>query len=184
MTSELVERAKRGDHEAFDAIATGAYQRLYGVATRILRDQYDAEDAVQDALLHAWRDIRGLRDPDRLDAWLHRLLVNACTDQARRSKRRVREAVVDAIDQADPTDEIARVGDRDELERAFLRLSVDQRAALVLTHYVGMSAADVADVLGIRSGAVYVRVHRGSRAMRRVLTNQAADVATAPELGR
>ena len=184
MTSELVERAQRGDHEAFDALATGAYHRLYACASRILRDPYGAEDAVQDALLHAWRDIRGLRDRDRFDAWLHRLLVNACNDQARRAKRHVTEVAVDTMERPDPVDEISRVGDRDELERAFLQLSVEQRAALVLTHYVGMPAAEVAEVLGIASGAVYVRVHRGSRAMRNVLAHNGPDTMPATEHDR
>ena len=89
LTSELVERAQRGDHEAFDALATAAYHRLYAIARRILRDGYAAEDAVQDALVKAWRELRGLRDPVAFDAWLNRLLVNACRDQARRTRRRV-----------------------------------------------------------------------------------------------
>ena len=178
MTSELVERAQRRDHEAFDALATGAYHRLYAVARRILRDGYAAEDAVQDTLLRAWREIRGLRDPDRFDAWIHRLLVNACIDQARRAKRRLPDVAVDTIERPDPTDEIGRIGDRDEIERAFLRLTVDQRAALVLTHYLGLSAQEVADILGIQSGAVYVRVHRGSRVMRDALTDGPATAAT------
>ena len=88
MTSDLVERAQRGDHEAFDALASAAYHRLYAIAMRILRDGYAAEDAVQDALVRAWRDLRALRDADALDAWLNRLLVNACRDQARRTRRR------------------------------------------------------------------------------------------------
>ena len=144
MTVELVERAQRGDHEAFDVLATAAYHRLYAIARRILRDGYAAEDAVQDALVRAWRDLRSLRDPDRFDAWLHRLLVNACHDQVRRTRRR--PVAVEGID-ADPGGPEAGFGavvDRDELERAFLGLSVDQRAALVLTHYVGMSAVEVA----------------------------------------
>ena len=81
MTSDLVERAQRGDHEAFDALAAGAVHRLYAVARRILRDPYAAEDAVQDTLVRAWRDLPALRDRDRFDAWLHRLLVHACSDQ-------------------------------------------------------------------------------------------------------
>jgi RNA polymerase sigma factor (sigma-70 family) len=77
VSSDLVERAQRGDHEAFAALATAAYHRLYAIARRILRDGYAAEDAVQDAIVKAWREIRGLRDPGAFDAWLHRLLVSA-----------------------------------------------------------------------------------------------------------
>src|SRR6476646_9415903 len=106
LTSELVERAQRGDHEAFDALATAAYHRLYAIARRILRDGYAAEDAVQDALVNAWRNLRGLRDPERFDAWLHRLLVNACKDQVRRRQRRPIEVPVLPIDHETSIDDL------------------------------------------------------------------------------
>src|SRR6187431_1207667 len=166
VTAELVERAQRGDHEAFDALASAAYHRLYAIARRILRDGYAAEDAVQDALVKAWREIRGLRDPGAFDAWLHRLLVNACRDNARRSRRRVIELPELPIEREEPRDDLAQLVDRDELERAFLELSVEHRAVLVLTHYVGLPAHEVARILGIPTGTVYSRLHHGARAMR------------------
>jgi RNA polymerase sigma-70 factor, ECF subfamily len=183
VTTELVERAQRGDHEAFDALATAAYHRLYAIARRILRDGYAAEDVVQDALIRAWRDLRGLRDRERFDAWLHRLLVHACADQARRSRRRL-EMTVDMIDRPDDADEIARVADRDEIERAFLELTIEHRSVLVLTHYVGLPAAEVAEILGIPTGTVYSRLHHGSRAMRASLGRQTSVPVTASEHGR
>ena len=152
MTSDLVERAQRGDHEAFDALATAAYHRLYAIARRILRDGYAAEDAVQDALVKAWREIQGLRDPAAFDAWLHRLLVNACHDNARRTRRRPIELPALPIDREEPRDDLAQLADRDELERAFLELSVEHRAVLVLTHYVGLPAPEVARSWGSRRG--------------------------------
>jgi len=166
VTSELVERAQRGDREAFDVLMGAAYHRLYAIARRILRDGYAAEDAVQDALVRAWRDLRGLRDRDRFDAWLHRLLVNACQDQVRRRGRRRLEVAVVAIEDAVGEDHIGQLIDRDELERAFLRLPVQQRAALVLTHYIGLSGSEVAAILGIPAGTVYSRLHYGAEAMR------------------
>ena len=169
LTSELVERAQRGDHEAFDALATAAYHRLYAIARRILRDGYAAEDAVQDALVNAWRNLRTLRDLDRFDAWLNSLLVNACRDQVRRARRRPFEVPVLTIDQPTLEDRLSQLVDRDELERAFLQLSVEQRAALVLTHYVGLSAAEVGGILGIPVGTVYSRLHYGARTMRDAL---------------
>jgi RNA polymerase sigma-70 factor (ECF subfamily) len=184
LTSELVERAQRGDHEAFDDLATAAYHRLYAVARRILRDGYAAEDAVQDALVRAWRDIRGLRDRDRFDAWLHRLLVHACADQVRRSRRRRFEVSVDTIDRPDPHDGVALLGVRDEIERAFLALSVEHRAVLVLTHYVGLPAPEIAKILGIPVGTVYSRIHHGTRAMRTSLSATPAEPTTIPEPGR
>ena len=184
LTSELVERAQRGDHEAFDALATAAYHRLYAIARRILRDGYAAEDAVQDALVRAWRDLRGLRDRDRFDAWLNRLLVHACADHVRRDRRRPLEVMVDPIDRPDPQDDVARVGDRDEIERAFLKLSVEHRAVLVLTHYVGLSAPEIASILGIPVGTVYSRIHHGTRQMRSSLASAAPLPEPTPEHGR
>ncbi len=184
MTSELVERAQRGDHEAFDALATAAYHRLYAVARRILRDGYVAEDAVQDALVRAWRDLRGLRDPDRFDAWLHRLLVHACTDQARRSRRQPMTVAIEPIDRADPRDELTRLVDRDEIERAFVALSVEHRAVLVLTHYVELPAPEIARILGIPVGTVASRIHYGTRAMRSSMDRASSMLAPNPEHGR
>jgi RNA polymerase sigma-70 factor (ECF subfamily) len=184
VTTELVERAQRGDHEAFDVLATAAYHRLYAIARRILRDGYAAEDAVQDALIRAWRDLRGLRDRERFDAWLHRLLIHACADQARRSRRRRLEITVDLIDRPSDADDLAQIADREEIERAFLDLTVEHRSVLVLTHYVGLPAAEVAGILGIPTGTVYSRLHHGSRAMRASLGRQTSVPVTASEHGR
>lgn len=184
MTSELVERAQRGDHEAFDDLATAAYHRLYAIARRILRDGYAAEDAVQDALIRAWRDLRSLRDRDRFDAWLHRLLVHACADHVRRTRRRPLEVTIDAIDRPDPQDDVRRIVDRDEIERAFLQLSVQHRAVLVMTHYEGLPAPEIASILGIPVGTVYSRIHHGTRQMRISLVGSSAMPESTPEQGR
>ena len=184
MTSELVERAQRGDHEAFDALASAAYHRLYAIARRILRDGYAAEDAVQDTLVKAWRDMRGLRDPEAFDAWLHRLLVNACRDQVRRRNRRPLEVDIPNLERAAPGDDMARLADRDEIERAFLDLSVEHRAVLVLTHYLGLSGPEVAAILRIPPGTVHSRLHYGSQAMRAALSRPPMLSTTAPEPGR
>jgi RNA polymerase sigma-70 factor (ECF subfamily) len=166
---DLVERAQRGDHAAFDELATGSYHRLYAIARRILRDEYAAQDAVQDTLVRAWRDLPGLRDRARYDAWLHRLLVHACADQARRDRRH-RAVVADLqVDLAAPGDDAGLVADRDELERAFLQLTLEHRAVLVLVHYAGMSAPEVARILGVPPGTVYSRLHYGTRLMRQIL---------------
>lgn len=184
MTSELVERAQRGDHEAFDDLATAAYHRLYAIARRILRDGYAAEDAVQDALVRAWRDLRGLRDRDRFDAWLHRLLVRACADHVRRTRRHRLEVTIETIDRPDPQDDVGRIVDRDEIERAFLQLSVEHRAVLVLTHYAGLPAPEIATILGIPVGTVYSRIHHGTRVMRTSLVGSSSMPEPTPEQGR
>ncbi|MEA2576497.1 MAG: hypothetical protein QOD78_85 [Chloroflexota bacterium] len=184
MTSDLVERAQRGDHDAFDALAGAAYHRLYAIARRILRDGYAAEDAVQDALVKAWRDVRGLRDPGAFEAWLHRLLVNACHDQVRRTRRRPIEVLALPIDREEPRDDFAQLADRDELEQAFLQLTIEHRAVLVLTHYVGLPATEVSRILGIPPGTVASRLHYGARAMRAALGRSDVAPTTIPEPGR
>ena len=83
MQRELVERAQQGDHDAFETPAGAAIRRLDTAARLVLRDPDWAKDAVQEALVRAWRNLPGLRDPDRFDAWLHRLLVRACYDELR-----------------------------------------------------------------------------------------------------
>ena len=84
---ELVERARRGDREAFAVLADGAVDRLYAIARLSLRDTELAEDATQDALVRAWRDLPTLRDVERFDAWLYRLIIRSCTDLARHRQR-------------------------------------------------------------------------------------------------
>ena len=170
MSSDLVERAQRGDREAFDAVAAAAYDRLYAVSRRILRDGYAAEDVVQETLIRAWRDLPGLREPQRFDAWLHRVLIRACQDHVRAQRRRPPQVVVLDIDGPVQTDAIARLADRDQLERGFLQLSVDHRVVLVLTHYVGLRAPEIAAILEISAGTVYSRLHYAVLAMRAALS--------------
>jgi RNA polymerase sigma-70 factor, ECF subfamily len=185
LRTDLVLRAQGGDRQAFDALATALYDRLYAVARRILRDGHAAEDAVQDALIRAWRDLRSLRDPDRFEAWMHRLLVNACHDLGRRSRRIEGRVQALDFDRSDPTDDYATVRDRDELERAFLQLSVEHRAVLVLTHYVGLPAGEVGRMLGIPQGTVYSRIHHGTRKLRAVMAQRAPEGSgVAPERAR
>lgn len=160
----LVEQAARGDRDAFDALMTDALDRLYAIARLILRDADLAEDAVQEALIHCWRELPRLRDSQRFDAWLHRLLVNAATDQYRR-RRRFHAAVSVIQDRIEP-DFAPDVAMRDELQTAFERLRVEHRAALALHHYVGLSVAEIADALDIPSGTAKSRLHYATQAMR------------------
>ena len=162
--------AQAGERESFDRLATAMYDRLYAVAFRILRDSYAAEEAVQESLIRGWRQLRSLRDPTRFEAWMHRLLINSCHDQGRRARRFAVEIGDVSFDRSDPTDDFASVVNIDELERGFLHLPIEHRAVLVLTHYVGMSAPEVSQVLGIPVGTVYLRIHYGVRAMRVALS--------------
>ena len=173
MHRDLVERAMAGDHDAFSELARVSIGRLYVVARLILRDDKGAEDATQEALLAAWRRLDGLRDPDRFEAWLHRLLVNACYREARRGRRRGSiEVHVDplAMPEAPGANDLGiDVAVRDQLERGFRRLDVDQRTVLVMHYYLGFSLDDAALVLGIPPGTVRSRLHRATAAMRNAL---------------
>jgi RNA polymerase sigma-70 factor (ECF subfamily) len=169
MRRDLVERAMTGDHDAFAELARVTTGRLFVVARLILRDDAAAEDAAQEALVAAWRHIRGLRDPDRFDAWLHRLLVNACHREAgRRQRRRTMEVYVPSFDVPEPDPNLGLL-DRDQLERGFRRLDMDQRAVLVLHHYAGLPLDEIAQALGVPPGTVRSRLHRATRAMRAAL---------------
>lgn len=161
-------RRRGGDHEAFEALAISAGDRLFAIARLVLRDVDLAQDAVQDALIQAWSALPGLRDPDRFDAWLRRLIVNACADQARRQRRRSAEIRVIGAD-ASREDETRFVADRDQLERGFRRLKPEQRVVVVLHHYVGLTVAEVADTLGIPMGTAKSRLHHAMASLRAAL---------------
>ena len=144
----------------------------------MLRDADRATDAVQNALVRAWRDLPTLRDPDRFDAWLRRLLVNACIDEMRRTRRsRFDVDVTDLSDQPATADAVSRIADRDQLERGFRRLEPEERAVIVLHHYLDLPLPDVAATLGIPLGTAKSRLYRGLRLMRAALD---ADLATGP----
>lgn len=168
MQRELVEQAIGGDHDAFAELVRLSSRKLYAVAVLILRDQTRAEDATQEALVAAWRDLAGLRDPDRFDAWLHRVLVRECYREARKQRRRIEvEGQVRPItNTADPSQQNAI---RDELERGFARLPIEQRTVLVLHHYAGYSFPEIAHALDIPVGTAKSRVHRATGAMRAAL---------------
>jgi RNA polymerase sigma-70 factor (ECF subfamily) len=173
-----VEAARRGDHEAFEVLATAAGDRLYAVARLILRSSDVAEDAVQEALVRAWQQLPSLRDPDRFDAWLYRLVVNACADQGRQLRRRPQQVRQLQLDGA-VGDDTRSIADRDELERAFTRLKPEQRAVIVLHHHVGFSAAEIARILGIPEGTARSRLHYATEAMRAALRADARQGAVA-----
>jgi RNA polymerase sigma-70 factor (ECF subfamily) len=170
---DLVERAGRGDHDAFAQLVDASIARLEAVSRLILRDPELARDAVQDAYIRAWRDLPGLRDPERFDAWLHRLTVNASLDAVRRRRRRPLEV---ELTPSLPTmfgDESAQVGNRDELERGFRHLRPEQRAILVLHYYVGMPASAVAETLEIPMGTAQSRLHRALAELRAAIAAEA-----------
>ena len=178
MDRDLVEAARTGDREAFVDLVRVRVDRLFAIAQRILRDVDRAEDALQDALVIAWRDLRGLRDPDRFDAWLHRLLVHSCLTHAARERRRVANLRALPIDGPAGPDDMLTVADRDQLERGFRRLPPEQRAILVLHHYAGYAPSEIAETLGIPPGTARSRLHHAHRAMRAALEADARATVT------
>jgi RNA polymerase sigma-70 factor (ECF subfamily) len=169
---DLVERAKRGDHDAFEALAGPQLSRLDAAARLILRDPELAHDAVQDGFIRAWRNLSALRDPDRFDAWLRRLVVNACLDIARRRRRRAFEVDLSPLDAAFHGDIAGGVADRDQLDQALRRLEPEWRAIVVMHYFLGMPLPDVAQTLGIPLGTAKSRLHRALGLMRITLTGE------------
>jgi len=166
----LVEAARKGDHDAFAVLAERAIGRLDAVARLILRDTEFARDAVQEALVRAWRDLPGLRDPDRWDAWLHRITVNSSIETARRRRRRMVEVEFLPDVGGSTPDMTNQVADREILEQALGSLEPEQRALVVLRYYVGMSVPEAAATLGIPLGTAKSRLHRSLNQMRSVVT--------------
>ena len=165
---ELVEAAQDGDHEAFEALASAAVDRLYAVARLVLGDAHQAEDAVQEALVRAWQSLPELRDAERWEAWLHRLLANACADEGRRRKRQSMEVRMVRFEPA-TADPARSVDDQDQLDRGFQRLRDDQRTAVVLHLYLGLSVPEVADALGVPVGTAKSKIHYAVEALRAAL---------------
>jgi RNA polymerase sigma-70 factor (ECF subfamily) len=168
MQRELVERAMGGDIDAYSELVRVSHARLFGVANLILRDSDRAQDAVQEALLLAWRHVRSLRDPDAWDAWLRRLTVRACYKVAKAHKRRtlVELHVTPDPGSAGAPDASIGVADRDWLGRELDRLDIDQRVVLVLHYYLDLPVSQVAEIIDIPYGTAASRLHRGLEAMR------------------
>jgi len=175
MHEELVERARGGDAAAFERLAAASIDRLYAIARRVLREPTMAEDAVQECLVRAWRDLRALRDAARWEAWTYRLLLNACRDEQRRARRRPMPVDLRAAPAGTEPDHALGIANRDELQRGFERLTVEHRMVLALHFYGGYRLTEIADLLGVPEGTVNSRIHYGSRALRAAL--QASPVA-------
>ena len=166
MERKLVERAMHGDEEAFDALIGRLGDQLHSVARRILRDPYLAEDATQRALLEAWRNLPRLRDPDRFEAWLYRLLVNACHAEARRERRHRANLRLLESDEPVVHDSSSRIAIQQQLDHAFGTLGVEHRTVVVLIHYLGFSAGEAADAMGTPVGTVRSRLHYALKQLR------------------
>lgn len=168
MNAGEVERAMDGDHDAFAALIGAATNRLYALACLILRDADRAEDSTQEAIVRAWRELPRLRDPARFEAWLRRLVVNACYDEARKVRRRAEVSLLSVVDRI-AADQSTAIVERDRLERAYRQLPIDQRTVLVLQHHLDLSHVEIAATLDIPLGTVKSRIRYASAAMRAAL---------------
>lgn len=176
MDRDLVERARRGDREAFAVLVHQVSDTLYALAYRILRDTGRAEDALQNALVLAWRRLPHLRDAERFEAWIHRILVHACYDEVQRSRHWTANVRVLPVDGPTTPDETLAVLARDELERAFRRIPIEQRAVFVMHHYLGLPLVEIAEILGIPAGTARSRLHYATQGLRSALIGEATPV--------
>jgi RNA polymerase sigma-70 factor (ECF subfamily) len=176
MVDGLVERARHGDREAFGALVQATSNRMYAIATRILRDADLAEDALQGALITAWKSLPTLRDPARFEAWLRRLLVHACYAEARRRRSWTTNIRVLPVDGPVGPDGLLSIVERDALDRAFSRLSVEQRAVFVLHHHLGLALTEIDETLGVPAGTARSRLHYATRTLREAIQADAAPV--------
>ena len=177
--ADLVERARAGDHTAFAILARAAFGRMYGAAKLILRDQYRAEDAVQEALLLAWRHIAAIRAPDAWDVWLYRLTVRVCYRLARPGGRTVVALDLQPELDAPSGDFTKSVVERDRMTTALSRLPLEQRAVIVLHFYLDLTVAQAAVVLDVPTGTAKSRLNRGLAALRVSLGEDPELVASA-----
>lgn len=168
MDRNLVEQAQRGNRDAFAELVRATGDRLYAVAFRILRDPHLAQDAYQEATIATWRELPYLRDPDRFEAWARRILVHACYRESRKRTRIATNVRLLDLEEA-PGSGAHAIHDRDELDRAFRGLSIEQRAVFVLHHHVGLPLVEVASTLGIPAGTARSRLHYATQALRAAL---------------
>ncbi len=166
MDQDLVVRAQQGDQRAFGTLTVTDYPRLFRVAHSILRDRLLAEDATQQAYFDIWRNIPRLKDPAKFEGWSYRILVHACCAEARHTPRWLPDSKLSIAHEPTVTDGVDAILDRDELERVFMRLSIDQRVVVVLHFHLDMTLERIAETLGIPKGTVDSRLSRAMRVMR------------------
>ncbi len=167
-------QAQAGDHNAFEVLAQSVVRRLYGTAMLIIREPDGANDAVQETLIEAWRNLPQLRDPDAFEAWLNRILVRSCYRAIRTRRRRRIEVEITEMDAVGGSVE-SSVGAIDQIERAMRRLTPEQRTVLVLHHRLGLQLAETSVALGIPVGTVKSRLNRATIALRAALDAESRD---------
>jgi len=184
MDQDLVVRAQHGDQRAFESLTVAAHPRLYRLAQGILGNPHLAEDATQQACLDIWRDIRRLRDPAKFEGWSYRILVHCCQHEVKRQPKWLPDVAVPPDREPRDAHSFDAVLDRDQLERGFGRLSVDQRAVIVLHFLLDMTLEEVARTLDIPVGTANSRLSRAVASMRAALEADARPAQTTTVQGK
>ena len=171
-TEALVERAQRGDGEAFEALYRRLVGRIYGLCLRMARNAQKAEELTQDVFVRAWERLGSFRGESQFTTWLHRLAVNVVLQEGRtKGRREAREELV-----GDPGDYLGRVreefpGTRIDLERAIARLPDGARKVLVLRDVYGYKYDEIASMQGVALGTVKAQIHRARKMLKEMLTS-------------
>lgn len=175
LDQSIVERARRGDLEAFESIVTDRMGAVYRLTLAIVGNEADAADATQDTFIAAWRQVRSLRDPARLEAWISRIAVNSARmvvrGRTRRTAREIHPVSPDGANRLeaipDRSQDRARRADDDARRLAFAldRLDPERRAILAMRHLEGRSIAEIAAALSIREGTAKSRLFAARKAL-------------------
>ena len=186
---ELVARANAGDTESFNQLVTRWERPIYALAYRTLGREEDARDVVQEAFLRAYRGLRGFKGEAKFSSWLYRITLNLCRDWIRRERRapvvQVPEGV-DPVDLADdrvsPQESVEELVARREMSQAVSRAMADlpdeQRQAILLKEYHGLTFQEIADMLDCPLSTVKTRLYQGLSVLRRRLERRQAEEAT------
>ena len=172
-----MELARQGDRVAFGELAVTLGDRLHALAHRILRDRELAGDVTQQTLVKIWQELPRLRDADLFAGWSYRILVNTCRDEMRKRRRSSEDLDLLESDAWMPDASIP-IADRDQLERSFRRLTVDQRSVLILHYYLDFSLAEIGTIVDIPVGTVRSRLHYARQAMRSAIEADRRPVLT------
>lgn len=178
--AQLLAAHVAGDAEAFGALVRRHQDRLWAVAVRTLGDREEAADALQDALVSAYRRAATFRGEAAVTTWLHRVVVNACLDRLRRRAARPATALPERAELADPHDDHGSTETRLDVRAALDTLPEHQRVALVLVDMHGLSVSQAADVLQVAEGTVKSRCARGRAALAPLLMPNEGESAEAP----
>ncbi|HYO42686.1 MAG TPA: sigma-70 family RNA polymerase sigma factor [Candidatus Limnocylindrales bacterium] len=159
--------------EAFRGLVDRHLDGAYRLASVILNDRVEAEDAVHDAAVAAWRAFAGLHDPDRFEAWFRRILVNGCRDRLRaRARRRVVDVGRELVEREHPVvlDASEATAARDALDRALAGLDADHQVVVALRFHADLTVPAIAEALGIPEGTVKSRLHHALGRLRAAMT--------------